>query len=118
MPLQIIGVTLTDSGEDALVTMRGLFPESSDEELFTILCGIVRDEPKLDYFIIEKNTQELYNLVKCPCTKCKEDHYVSLGWKGHRQWIVTDLCPSCYLKEYVYGSSNSSSRDSTREETT
>jgi len=93
--LQIDGLTLTPDGEEALETIQGLFTDLDSEGLLGVLVGLVREDPTLDYIRIEKGGPSA--LVKCFCSRCKEDRYMTLGWLGHVKWIKTGLCPKCAM---------------------
>ncbi|MFA5037359.1 MAG: hypothetical protein WC479_09320 [Candidatus Izemoplasmatales bacterium] len=93
MSLQIEGLTLTSDGEEAMETIRGLFTDLDDEGLLGVLVGLVKEDPNLDYIRIERGGPSA--LVKCYCKRCKKDHFMSLGWLGHVQWIGTGLCSLC-----------------------
>jgi hypothetical protein len=91
--LEIEGISLTEEGREALNTVKGIFPESCADELYSILVGLVKADPTLDYIRIEKGGPSA--LVRCYCKRCEKDHYMTLGWLGHVQWIKTGLCPLC-----------------------
>jgi hypothetical protein len=95
--LKIEGLTLTSDGEEAMETIRGLFTDLGDESLVSILFGLVKEDPKLDYIRIEKGGPSF--ICKCQCKRCHEDRFMTIGWTGHVQWIETGLCPLCKMME-------------------
>ena len=95
MKIQIEKMILTDDGREALEVIQGLYPDSSEEEHYSILLGMAQEDAKLDYVITEIGATDALTL--CRCSICKENIYMGIGWFGHRSWLKTDSCPKCNL---------------------
>ena len=93
---QVEGITLTSDGVEAVKVISSLYPESDNDEILSILVGLVKENPKLDYIRVKKGA--LQALVTTHCDSCKKDIVMSLGWIGHVRWIKTNKCSLCSRK--------------------
>lgn len=97
----IDGITFTKEGTDALEIIQGVFPELSELEHLSILVGVIKENPKLNYIVAQRCA--LSEFIECTCAECKQEKIMSLGWIGHRNWIINGLCPKCRANKILKG---------------